>query len=367
MKNLNELNFSAGPGALPETVLNQVQESILALPETGMSVLGMSHRSDWFSSVLEEAETNIRQLLGIGEEFHVLFLQGGATQQFSMIPITLLRNTSLEAEYLQTGYWGKKAIVEAEKEGKIKTLWSGQADGYKRLPDDNELSFSEQAAYLHYASNETVEGLQFHRILGHDSVPRVCDMSSDFLSRPIEADRFSIIYAHAQKNIGPAGVTVVLIKKSLLDSAQEQPNLPSFLDYRNHVATHSNYNTPPVFAIYVTLLVTRWIKDVVGGLDNMENINRRKAELLYQAIDDSQGFYQGWSRKEDRSYMNATFNLMTPELEQRFLQEAAQAGFSGLDGHRSLGGVRASLYNGLTVPAVEQLLDFMSAFERKHR
>lgn len=366
MKKLNELNFSAGPGALPQSVLDQVQQSIIALPETGMSVLGMSHRSAWFLSVLEEAEANVRELLGIGDEFHVLFLQGGATQQFSMIPITLLRDTGLEAEYLQTGYWGQKAVAEAKKEGRIKVLWSGESSGYHRLPDDAELTFFEDAAYFHYVSNETVEGLQFHRVLGDDSVPRVCDMSSDFLSRPIEASRFSIIYAHAQKNIGPAGVTVVLIKKSVLDSAREQSNLPSFLDYRNQVSAHSNYNTPPVFAIYVTLLVTRWIKDEVGGLKNMEAINRKKAELLYQAIDASDGFYSGWARQEDRSLMNVAFNLPTPELEQSFLLAAGEAGFSGLDGHRSLGGVRASLYNGLAISAAEQLVDFMSSFQLAH-
>jgi phosphoserine aminotransferase len=361
----NELNFSGGPGALPSSVLQQVQEAIVSVPEVGLSILGISHRSDWFAAVVQELETNIRTLLGIGDEYHVLFLQGGATQQFSMVPMTLLHGKTQPAEYLHTGYWSGKVLPEARREGPIRTLWSGEAEGYRRLPTDDELDFASDAPYLHYVSNETVEGIQFHRVLGHDHVPRVCDMSSDFLSKPCEADRFSLIYAHAQKNIGPAGVTVVLIRDELLQNVPD--DLPGFLDYRSHINAHSNFNTPPVFAIYVVLLVTRWLLNEIGGLENMDEINRQKAQLLYGFLDRSDGFYRGRAATADRSLMNVAFNLATPELEQRFFAEALAAGIFGLSGHRAIGGVRASLYNGLTLRAVEQLVGFMADFQHRHR
>ena len=365
MKPLNNLNFSAGPGALPESVLLQVQQSIIEVPGVGLSILGISHRTDWFESVVAELENNIRKLLGLAGNYHILFLQGGTTQQFSMIPMTLLRGKTAPAEYLHTGYWSDKAITEARREGSIRELWSGEAGGYRRLPRDEELVFSPDAAYLHYISNETVEGLQFHRMLGRDDVPRVCDMSSDFLSQPCEANRYSLIYAHAQKNIGPAGVTVVLIRDEVVRDAPT--DLPGFLDYRNHVQSHSNYNTPPVFAIYVVLLITRWLLNDIGGLARMAEINRNKAELMYRLLDNSNNFYRGRVEAQDRSLMNVTFNLAKPDIEKKFLAEAEAAGFSGLAGHRSTGGVRASLYNGLTLPAVEQLVGFMEDFQRRHR
>jgi len=359
----NSLNFSGGPGALPESVLLQVQESIIEVPEVGLSILGISHRSDWFAAVITELETNIRTLLGLSEEYHVLFLQGGATQQFTMVPMTLLHGKTCPAEYLHTGYWSGKALPEARREGAIRVVWSGEASGYRRLPSDDELSFSADAPYIHYVSNETVEGLQFHRVLGRDDVPRVCDMSSDFLSKPCEAERFSLIYAHAQKNIGPAGVTVVLVRDELLKDAPT--DLPGFLDYRSHVQAHSNFNTPPVFAIYVVLLVTRWLINEIGGVARMARINRNKAELMYSLLDGSDGFYRGRAEPQDRSMMNVLFNLTTPEMEKRFLAEALAAGFSGLSGHRAVGGVRASIYNALTLPAVEKLVGFMEDFQRR--
>ena len=358
--NPNSLNFSGGPGALPESVLLQVQQSIIAVPEVGLSVLGISHRSDWFAAVIAELETNMRKLLGLPKNFHVLFLQGGATQQFSMIPMTLLRGKTSPAEYLHTGYWSGKALAEARREGQVNVLWSGESNGFRRLPGDDELPFSPQAPYLHYVSNETVEGLQFHRVLGRDDVPRVCDMSSDFLSQPCEADRYSLIYAHAQKNIGPAGVTVVLVRDELLDDAPT--DLPGFLDFRSQIQAHSIFNTPPVFAIYVVLLITRWLLEDIGGLARMAEINRAKAGLLYAMLDNNRDFYLGRAESKDRSLMNVTFNLPTPEMENRFLAEAETAGFSGLAGHRSTGGIRASLYNGLTLPAVEHLAGFMEDF-----
>lgn len=361
----NSLNFSGGPGALPDSVLLQVQESIIEVPEVGLSILGISHRSDWFAAVITELETNIRTLLGLSEDYHVLLLQGGATQQFTMVPMTLLHGASCPAEYLHTGYWSGKVLPEARREGPIRVLWSGEGCGFRRLPGDDELDFSPEAPYLHYVSNETVEGLQFHRVLGRDDVPRVCDMSSDFLSKPCEAERFSLIYAHAQKNIGPAGVTVVVVRDELLKDAPT--DLPGFLDYRSHAQTHSNFNTPPVFAIYVVLLVTRWLMNDIGGVANMAEINRNKAELLYGLLDGSDGFYRGRAEPRDRSMMNVAFNLSTPELEKKFLTETVAAGFSGLAGHRAVGGMRASIYNALTLAAVEQLVGFMEDFQRRQK
>jgi len=363
MNRLNRLNFSGGPGALPESVLLQARDAMIEVPEVGLSVLGISHRSDWFSAVVSELEANIRGLLGLSETYHVLMLQGGATQQFSMLPMMLLRGRDHPADYLHTGYWSGKAIPQARREGPIRVLWSGESCGFRRLPGDDELPFSPDAPYLHYVSNETVEGVQFHRVLGRDDVPRVCDMSSDFLSRPFEAERFAFIYAHAQKNIGPAGVTVVLIRDDLL--AGSPTDLPGFLDYRSHIEAHSNYNTPPVFAIYVVLLVTRWLLHEVGGVSKMGELNQRKAALLYRLLDASDGFYRGRADVQDRSLMNVAFNLANPNLEQRFLAEALAAGFSGLAGHRAIGGIRASIYNALTLSAVEELAGFMDDFQRR--
>ena len=360
----NSLNFSGGPGALPECVLREAQESLDAVPEVGLSILGISHRSDWFAAIVSELETNIRELLGLTEDYHVLFLQGGATQQFSMVPMTLLRGKTSPADYLHTGYWSGKSLPEARREGPVRVVWSGETDGFRRLPDAEELCLSPDAPYLHYVSNETVEGLQFHRVLGRDDVPRICDMSSDFLSGPCEAERFSLIYAHAQKNIGPAGVTVVLVRKELLRDA---PNdLPGFLDYRIHAEAHSIFNTPPVFAIYVVLLVTRWLLNEIGGLERMGEINRSKADLMYRILDESHGFYRGRAAAQDRSLMNVSFNLTSAAMEQRFLAEALGAGFSGLAGHRSIGGARASIYDAVTFAAVEKLADFMEDFQRRH-
>jgi phosphoserine aminotransferase len=363
MNPCNSLNFSGGPGVLPESVLRQAQKSIIEVPEVGLSILGISHRSEWFASIIAELETNIRKLLGLSEDYHVLFLQGGATQQFSMVPMTLLHGKTQPAEYLCTGYWSGKVLHEAKREGPIRVVWSGEDCGFSRLPGDDELSFSPDASYIHYVSNETVEGLQFHRVLGRDDIPRVCDMSSDFLSKPCEAERFALIYAHAQKNIGPAGVTVVLIRDDLLKDAPT--DLPSFLDYRSHIRAHSNFNTPPVFAIYVVLLVTRWLINEIGGVECMDQINRQKAELLYSLLDNSDDFYRGRAAHQDRSMMNVTFDLASPEIEQKFLAESLTAGFSGLSGHRAIGGIRASIYNALTLTAVEKLVDFMGDFRRR--
>ncbi|WP_106478717.1 phosphoserine transaminase [Phytohalomonas tamaricis] len=361
----NGLNFSGGPGALPESVLREVQQAIIEVPEVGLSVLGISHRSDWFAAVVTELENNIRSLLGLGDDYHVLLLQGGATQQYTMVPMSLLLPGGAPADYLDTGYWSAKVLPEARRQGPIRVVWSGQDNGFRRLPVDEELQFATTAPYLHYVSNETVEGLQFHRMLGSDEVVRVCDMSSDFLSRPIEANRFGLIYAHAQKNVGPAGVTVVVVRDELIKNAPE--DLPGFLDYRSHARAHSNFNTPPVFAIYVVLLVTRWLMQEIGGLNAMDALNRTKAALLYDVLDSSESFYQGRAAVADRSLMNVAFNLSNTALEQRFIAEAEAAGFSGLKGHRAIGGLRASLYNAVTLEAVEKLASFMADFRHRQQ
>lgn len=357
------MNFSGGPGALPESILRETRDAIRALPEVGLSVLGVSHRSDWFREIVAEGERNVRNLLGVGPEFRVLFLQGGSTLQFSMIPMNLLPGAQAPAEYLRTGYWSAKSIPEAQREGPIRVLWDGASMEYRRLPHAAELDHAPDAPYFHYISNETVEGVQFHEIPGRDDVTRICDMSSDFLSRPIDARRFGLIYAHSQKNLGPAGVTLVLLHEDLL--ARMRHDLPSMLDYHCHAEADSIFNTPPVFAIYVTVLVTRWLRDEIGGLEAMDRINRGKAATLYEAIDASDGFYRGHADAADRSLMNVSFRLPTPELEARFLATAEAAGMYGLGGHRSLGGVRASIYNAVTPDETAALHGFMEEFRMK--
>jgi len=361
---LNLTNFSGGPGVLPEKVLGEIRESIMEVPGTGLSILGISHRSDWFASVVQEVEDNVRKLLAISPDYHVLLMQGGATQQFAMVPMTLCQPDRLPPEYLETGYWSGKSVAEARRIAPLKLLWSGHQSGYRELPDQDSLPYSDEAAYFHYVSNETVEGLQFGQIPGLDSVKRVCDMSSDFLSRPFDMHRFSLVYAHAQKNIGPAGVTVVVVHDDILKTIPE--NLPVCMDYRAQAEAHSILNTPPVFAIYVVMLVTRWLLQDIGGLDRMDELNCAKAQLLYRCIDDSNGFYCGHTRASDRSVMNVAFNLSHSGLERDFVLEAQRAGFSGLQGHRALGGLRASLYNAMMLESVEKLADFMEDFRIRH-
>lgn len=360
----NQLNFSGGPGALPESVLQQLHTAMLCVPEVGLSILGISHRSEWFAQVVHELEDNMRQLMGLPASTRVLMMQGGATQQFSMLPMNLLRNGQ-SADYIHSGYWSGKAIHEAEKSGQLQLAWSGKADQFGRLPNDAELQLSKDAAYFHYISNETVEGLQFHRVPGRDDVPRICDMSSDLLSTPGDFNRYAMIYAHAQKNIGPAGVTMVILRDDFMNSLPD--DLPGFINYHAQADAHSIYNTPPVFAIYSVLLVTRWLRDEIGGLHNIAKRNQQKADCLYQVLDDHADFYRGRAAVADRSKMNVVFNLPNAEIEQAFLQQAQLAGFSGLNGHRSIGGIRASIYNGLEIAAAEQLADFMQTFRKRYK
>lgn len=362
--NANQLNFSGGPGALPESVLKQLQAAMLCVPEVGLSILGISHRSEWFARVVYELEDNIRHLMGLPDTTRVLMMQGGATQQFSMLPMNLLRHGAT-ADYIHSGYWSGKAIHEAEKSGQLHLAWSGKTEQFSRLPTDAELQLSKDAAYFHYISNETVEGLQFHRVPGRDDVPRICDMSSDLLSAPGEFNRYAMIYAHAQKNIGPAGVTLVILRDDFMRTLPD--DLPGFINYHAQADAHSIYNTPPVFAIYSVLLVTRWLRHEMGGLENIARRNQLKAGCLYQVLDDHADFYRGRAAVANRSKMNVVFNLPSADIEQAFLQQAQAAGLSGLNGHRSIGGIRASIYNGLEIAAAEQLADFMHTFSLHYK
>ncbi|OXC71646.1 3-phosphoserine/phosphohydroxythreonine transaminase [Caballeronia sordidicola] len=356
------MNFSGGPGALPASVLRETSIAIDALPETGLSVLGMSHRSDWFRGVLDEAERNLRVLLDIPGTYHVLFMQGGSSLQFSMLPMNFLRSSGKHAEYIVSGYWSAKAPVEARHEGATRVVWDGSAQGYRRLPAPAELNLAPDAAYLHYVSNETVEGLEFANIPGLHEVPLVCDMSSNLLAAPLDIDRYAMIYAHAQKNLGPAGVTLVILRDEFAQRATHA--LPTLLDYRTHIQSRSLYNTPPVFAIYVLMLVTRWLRDEIGGVENMAAINRAKSERLYRALDAEPDFYCVHGERACRSTMNVAFRLPDTATQAQFLDDARRAGLHGLEGHRSIGGLRASLYNAVTPEAVGLLSEWLGEFRR---
>jgi len=355
-------NFSPGPAALPLSVLEQMREDLPALPGVGASVLEISHRSPAFAAVIEEAEGNLRELLHVPETHRVLFLQGGASLQFAMVPMNLLRGT---AEYVLTGSWSAKALAEAQRIGQTRVVWDGADGGMTTVPRLDRLDLDPAAAYLHVTSNETIQGVQFRE--GFElqrGAPLVCDGSSDLLSRPIPVERYGLLYGGAQKNAGPAGVTIVLLREDLLERIPL--GLPSMLDYRTHVESRSLYNTPPVFAIYVFMLVTRWLRDEIGGLDAMHARNREKAELLYAAIDGSEGFYRGHAAPAARSLMNVTWRLPSPELERSFLAEATAEGLLELKGHRSVGGIRASVYNAMPLEGVEALRAFMDDFRARN-
>ncbi len=357
-------NFSAGPAMLPQPVLEEAQRHLLALPGVGMSVLEISHRSRWFDAIREEAEANLRELLGVPDHYHVLFLQGGASLQFSMVPMNLLRGRAEGAQYILTGSWSERAAREAQREGRVHILWSGQAENYRRVPRPEEVSVDPRAAYVHFTSNETIQGVQWATEPETGGVPLICDASSDFLSRPIPIERYALLYAGAQKNAGPAGLTLVILREDLLERIPD--GLPTMLDYRVHVRHCSVYNTPPVFAIYIFLLVTRWLLREIGGLEKMAALNREKARLLYEVIDRSEGFYRGHAHPQSRSLMNVTWRLPSDELEQAFLREAEARGLYELKGHRSVGGVRASLYNAMPLEGVRALRDFMLEFQERY-
>jgi phosphoserine aminotransferase len=356
-------NFSAGPAVLPEPVLEQAQRDLYALPGVGMSVLEISHRSSAFEQIINEAEADLRQLLGIPENYKVLFLQGGASLQFSMVPMNLLPKGS-SADYILTGSWGQGALKEARKLGSAREASSTAATNFNRLPRPEESELDPNAAYLHFTSNETIFGVEFQEEPISGNVPLVCDMSSNFISKPIDVTKYGLIYAGAQKNAGPAGVTIVIIRDDLIDRVPE--GLPSMLDFRNMAKNGSMYNTPPCFAVYLCGLVFKWLLNHVGGLEKIQKQNAGKARILYDAIDASDGYYRGHAEKDCRSLMNVTFRLPSEELEKMFVKEATANGLDGLKGHRSVGGIRASIYNAFPPAGVTKLVEFMREFERAH-
>jgi phosphoserine aminotransferase len=356
-------NFAAGPAVLPVPVLEQIQRDLIALPGVGMSILEISHRSKTFESILAQAEADIRVLAGVPRDYRVLFLQGGASLQFSMVPMNLLSSGST-ADYIDGGSWADKAIKEAQKVGHVNIAASTRSDSYTRIPAQTELRLSPDAAYVHMTSNNTIEGTQFTRLPDIGSAPLVSDTSSDMFSRPIDISRHALIYAGAQKNMGPAGVTLVIIREDLLQRSVEQmASLPTMLNYAVHAEHRSLYNTPPAFAVYALGLVIKWLL-AQGGLAAIGRANERKAQKLYAEIDRS-AFYRGTAAKADRSMMNVTFRLATEELEARFIAESTAAGLDGLRGHRAVGGMRASIYNAFPAEGVDTLVDFMQEFERR--
>jgi phosphoserine aminotransferase len=351
-------NFSPGPAVLPEEVLRQAQEELMALPGVGSSILEISHRGGPFTKILEAAEANLRELLGLTDNYLVIFLQGGSRLQFSMVPMNLLDGKS--ADYITTGTWGEKAFVEARREGPVRLAWDGKSSNYSCLPRDDQLDLDSEAAYVYFTSNETIQGVEFQKEPDTGSVPLVCDASSDFLSRPLEIPRYGLIYACAQKNAGPAGVTVVIIRDDLLGEVDEK--MPSMLSYQNHVENKSCYNTSPTFGIYIVKLVTDWLIHTVGGLETMHQINQQKADLLYGAIETSEGFYEPHARPACRSLMNVTFRLPNDDLQAQFIEQARDRDLCNLKGHRSVGGIRASIYNAMPREGVERLAEFMDTF-----
>ena len=351
-------NFSAGPAMLPEPILRRAQEEMLDWHGSGMCVAEMSHRGKEFMSIAEQAEADLRELLAVPDGYKVLFLQGGASSQFAMVPMNLLRGGA-GADYLNTGSWSKKAIAEARKFCDVNIAATTQDDKFSRAPAQDELALSANAAYLHYTPNETIEGVEFPYV-PETAAPLVADMSSTILSRPIDVSRFGLIYAGAQKNIGPAGLTIVIVREDLI--GQPIGGTPAMFDYKAHADSDSMYNTPPTYAWYLAGLVFQWLKDL-GGLAGMAEINRRKASKLYAAIDDS-GFYANPVEPASRSWMNVPFTLADAELDADFLSGAKAAGLLTLKGHRSVGGMRASIYNAMPEAGVDALIAYMAEFER---
>jgi phosphoserine aminotransferase len=355
------VNFAAGPAVLPVPVLEQVQRDLLALPGVGMSILEISHRSKTFEAILAEAEADTRKLAGISDDYKILFLQGGASLQFSMVPMNLLTEGGT-ADYIVTGAWSQKALKEAKRVGHVNVAASTESENFVRIPRQDELKLTDGAAYVHMTSNNTIFGTEWKSLPDVGSRPLVSDTSSDMFSRPIDVSRHALIYAGAQKNLGPAGMTLVIVRADLL--ARSSKSLATMLSYAVHAENGSMYNTPPVFAIYVYGLVMKWLLGN-GGLTAIGRVNERKAAKLYAAIDKT-GFYRGTANADSRSLMNVTFRLPSEDLEKTFVKESTAAGLDGLKGHRSVGGMRASIYNAFPESGVDALVDFMNEFERKH-
>jgi phosphoserine aminotransferase len=353
-------NFSSGPAVLPIAVLETAQRELLALPGVGMSILEISHRSKTFDDIFQQAIDAFSEIAAIPRNYRILMLQGGASLQFSMVPMNLLVDGAT-ADYVDAGSWGDKAINEARRVGTVNVAASSKASHYNRIPDSSELRLTPGAAYVHITSNNTIEGTQYSTLPETGSVPLVCDASSDIFSRPIDISRYGLIYGGAQKNLGPAGVTVVIIREDLLERSKD--SLPAMLSYKVHADNDSHYNTPNTFGIYILGLTMRWLQSL-GGLPAIARINERKAAKLYAELDRTD-FYRGTAEKESRSLMNVTFRLQTEELEKAFIKEALAEGLDGLAGHRSVGGIRASIYNAFPEEGIDVLVGFMREFARK--
>ena len=352
-------NFSAGPAALPRAVLEQARDELLDWHGSGMSVMEMSHRSKEYLSIAGQAEADLRELLSIADNYRVLFLQGGATSQFCMVPMNLLRGKQ-QADYVNTGAWSKKAIAEAQRYCDVNVVASSEDTGFSSIPAFDSWQLNKDAAYLHYTPNETIGGVEFHWIPDSGDVPLVADMSSTILSRPLDVSRYGVIYAGAQKNIGPAGLTVVIVREDL--AGETIPGTPSMFDYRKHADNGSMLNTPPTYSWYLAGLVFKWLKQQ-GGVTAIAEVNQRKAQRLYDAIEAS-GFYSSPVASDCRSWMNVPFTLADAGLDAEFLEQARSAGLLNLKGHRSVGGMRASIYNAIPESGVAALIDFMGEFER---
>jgi phosphoserine aminotransferase len=355
-------NFAAGPAVLPEPVLEEARRDLLALPGVGMSVMEISHRSKPFEAIIQGCEADIRKLAGISSDYHVLFLQGGASLQFAMVPMNLLPAGG-KADYIVTGSWGKKAVKEAQKVGTVQIAGSTEPENFTRVPAASELKLDPAAAYVHYTSNETIQGVEWQQEPPTGDVALVCDASSDIFSRPIEVGKYGLIYAGAQKNLGPSGVTLVIVRNDLLERVPK--NLPAMLDYRVQAENKSLYNTPPAFGVYIMGLTIKWLL-AAGGLEAIGRQNAAKAKLLYDAIDASGGYYRPHAKPGHRSHMNVTFRLPSEDLEKKFVAEATGAQLDGLKGHRSVGGIRASIYNAFPKAGVERLVSFMKEFQGKN-
>lgn len=353
-------NFNAGPAALPLPVLEQIKEELLDYQGSGMSITEISHRSKWFENVINEAVARTKRLLGMGDEFHVLFMQGGASLQFCMVPMNLA-SPDKPVDYINTGTWSTKAIKEAQIQGKdVRVIASSEDRNFAYIPKGFQTD--ETASYLHFTSNNTIKGTQWASFPESGDIPLVSDMSSDIMSRPFDVKPFGLIYAGAQKNIGPSGTALVIIRQDMLERVPD--NLPTMMKYTTFVKENSLYNTPSCFTIYTINLVLKWLEETIGGLEKMEQINREKGDILYGFIDQS-GFYRGTTDPDSRSLMNVTFRLPSEELEARFVAEATKEGLGGLKGHRSVGGCRASIYNATGLAAVKALVEFMKAFEKR--
>ena len=356
-------NFSAGPATLPLSVLEQIRDEMISLPGVGASVLEISHRSKDFDTILEDAERRVADLVGMPDTHQVLFLQGGSALQNVMIPCNLLTDKSQTADYLVTGAWGKKSAAEVHHYGNLNVAYNSADAGFNCIPTASDLKLTDNAAYCHITSNETIHGVQFKE-LPQVNGPIIADKSSDMFSGPIDISKYGLIYACAQKNCGVAGVNVLIIDKALLERCDAR--LPSYLDYSKHSKGGSRFNTPPTFAIYVTGLVCKWLQEEMGGLEKVQQFNDAKSDLVYKAIDGSGGFYQGHAEENCRSNMNVVFKMASDELDAKFLAEAADNGMTTLKGHRSLGGIRASIYNAMPQAGVDKLVQFMTDFAAKN-